>query len=337
LNDWSAQGVITALKASIQALADSGLYSVQIWADGIWQIRPVQAAICARFLISMVVHGDETGPVHLITRLLCDQRQHTTPLPVELIVVLGNLEAHALNRRYVEQDMNRLFAVAATLANTADARRALVLRQTLESRLWEATALTLPLIHLDLHSTIRASLKPTFAIVPCILTRDHFAHIRSPWVSWLLHSGLNAVVLASDEGPTFSAYSARHGAWSCTLELGQVAAANSGFKTVDHEALMRALAALLRQPLAHTLQKPSSPPKPGLIYRATQEVIRSSPIFEWLLPRETINFTLLAPNQLVARDGANVVRAQYPGECVLFPNPNVAVGLRAALLVAPVF
>jgi succinylglutamate desuccinylase len=168
LNDWSAQGVITAL----QALADSGLYSVQTWADGIWQICPVQGHVCARFLISMVVHGDEAGPLHLMARLLREQGQHATPLPVELIVVLGNLEAHALNQRYVEQDMNRLFATSPPLANTADARRALVVRQTLESRLFAAQAqeadvpVRLPLFHLDLHSTIRASLKPAFAIVP---------------------------------------------------------------------------------------------------------------------------------------------------------------------------
>ncbi len=331
--------MIAALESSIQALADSGAYSLQTWADGIWQLRPVQGEIRARCLISMVIHGDETGPLHLMTRLLSDERQQATPLPVELILVLGNLQAHALNLRYVEHDMNRLFTANAPLGNSADARRALVVRHTLHSRLWadQADAPALPLIHFDLHSTIRSSLKPAFAIVP-LPTTNPFEATCSPWVSWLQHSGLSAVVLASDQAPTFSAYSARHGAWSCTLELGQVTAAASADRsaTVGHEAVMQALATLLRCPFGpdYTLQNPSL--KPGLIYRVTQEVIRSSTSFEWLLPPGTVNFTPLAPGQLVARDGAGDICAQHLGECVLFPNPDVAVGLRAALLVAPV-
>ena len=48
------------------------------------------------------------------------------------------------------------------------------------------------------------------------------------------------------------------------------------------------------------------------------------------------NFARLAPGQLVARDRLDLVHARRDGECLLFPNPAVAIGLRAGLLVAPV-
>jgi succinylglutamate desuccinylase len=414
--------LINKFEAAIKAVTDSGLMRSKTWAEGIWQLRPAQGSVVARFIISLVVHGDETGPLQLVLNLLAAWQQLGASPPVELTLVLGNLEAWALNKRYVEQDMNRLFAAHAPQASTTDARRALVLRQTLEKmRLQQLASPSIPLIHLDLHSTIRPSLKPAFAMVPTPAP----AAPDAAWMSWLAHhSGLDALVLCPDQASTFSAYTARHGAWSCTVELGQVgvAAAHSSHPQALEPVFAQALADLVLGPpwigglgahektpgrsqvfssplgglarsdrsggahektlgrsqvfssplgglarsdrsggahektlgrsqvfssplggLARSdrsggaLMAPTkSPPRPPAeIFRVTHEVIRSSDTFELLLPLESCNFSPLEPGQLVARDAQTEIRAQLPGTCALFPNPHVAVGLRAALLIAP--
>ena len=55
-----------------------------------------------------------------------------------------------------------------------------------------------------------------------------------------------------------------------------------------------------------------------------------------LVPPTAPNFEPVARGELVARDGEREIRAGSGDECVLFPNPAVALGLRAGLLVAPV-
>jgi succinylglutamate desuccinylase len=336
--------LIDKFESAIKAVTDSGWMQSKTWAEGIWQLRPPQGRVAARFMISLVVHGDETGPVQIVLNLLAAWQQLGASPPVELTVVLGNLEAWSLGKRYVEQDMNRLFAAQAPQASTTDARRALVLRQTLEKmRLHAADLPSIPLIHFDLHSTIRPSLKPTFAMVPAPAA----AAPDAAWLSWLTQqSGLDALVLTSDQASTLSAYTARHGAWSCTVELGQVGAApaaDSPHSKVVEPVFAQALAdwvlgpQRLCGPGTPVFIAPTKTPQrhPADIFRVTHEVIRSSDTFELLLPPETCNFSPLEPGQLVARDAQTEIRAQQPGTCVLFPNPHVAVGLRAALLIAP--
>jgi succinylglutamate desuccinylase len=52
--------------------------------------------------------------------------------------------------------------------------------------------------------------------------------------------------------------------------------------------------------------------------------------------RDTENFTPLKKGDVIARDGDTVYTVQHDEECVVFPNPDVRVGLRAGIMVVKV-
>ncbi|MBV8635790.1 MAG: succinylglutamate desuccinylase/aspartoacylase family protein, partial [Burkholderiaceae bacterium] len=49
--------------------------------------------------------------------------------------------------------------------------------------------------------------------------------------------------------------------------------------------------------------------------------------------KETHNFTAMKQGEVIARDGDTVYKVEHPEELVVFPNPDVRVGLRAGLMV----
>ena len=52
--------------------------------------------------------------------------------------------------------------------------------------------------------------------------------------------------------------------------------------------------------------------------------------------RATENFTPLKKGDIIATDGATVYTVQHDEEYVVFPNPDVRVGLRAGIMVVRV-
>ena len=64
----------------------------------------------------------------------------------------------------------------------------------------------------------------------------------------------------------------------------------------------------------------------------TREILREEGEFVFGLDEGVANFTELEKGQLLVERASGKVVAEE-GECVLFPNPNVAVGLRMAVLV----
>jgi succinylglutamate desuccinylase len=52
--------------------------------------------------------------------------------------------------------------------------------------------------------------------------------------------------------------------------------------------------------------------------------------------KETQNFTALKRGDIIATDGEAVYTVFHEEELVVFPNPDVRVGLRAGLMVTPV-
>lgn len=290
--------------------------------EAIWRFRRPRAAARHRILLTAAVHGDETAPVELLARRLPAWAEAAHQLNVELCVALGNLAAMAAGVRYIDHDMNRMFAQG-TAYTGPEAQRAALLRDAIEAMMGEHGCTTL---HLDLHTTIRASLKPKFAIVPH--ERPAVALMR-----WLAGAGLDAAVLNPGRHATLSGFTSWRGAASCTVELGTVAAFGANDLT-PFALFEEKLDALVRDPAGAWTQEPQPAAMP--VYRVTAEIVRRSERFELLVPDTAPNFTPLQRGQLVARDRLDTVYARHDGECLVFPNPKVALGLRAGLLVAPV-
>lgn len=326
-NNPSFAAAVRALaEADFTEVADSfsnAGFSVRLPVRGILQMTsPGQSQKRLSLLISVGIHGDETAPIDMLAVLLAGLAQVPHRLGVDLMVVVGNPDAVAQGRRYLDADLNRLFrADRGDLQSAAEAERADgIMRAT---AMFFATS-TAKKWHLDLHTAIRASLYPTFAVVPDAIA----AADKNALIAWLGGAGIGAIILNRKPAGTFSAYTAaQFGATSCTAELGQVGTLGQNDLSL-FSATQVALDALLRT--GHT--QPARPNPPD-VFTVAQEIIKYSDAFKMGFDGAAKNFTAMAPDDLIAEDGDVVYRVGDVVEYVVFPNPNVRVGQRAGLTV----
>ncbi len=79
--------------------------------EGILQLLPT-APWRQATILSAGVHGNETAPIELQLQLTHDLSQGRQPLTQALLIVFGNLPAIRAARRYLHNDLNRLFGGA---------------------------------------------------------------------------------------------------------------------------------------------------------------------------------------------------------------------------------
>lgn len=326
--------VYTRISDEVRALAEadfSGVaerfasagYQVRFPARGILQIHAAKSsADRISLLLSVGVHGDETAPIEMLALLLEQFAGSPQKLAVDLMVVVGNLDAIARGKRYLDADMNRMFRVErGDLANASEAPRADEIMEAVKAffsaaggRKW----------HLDLHTAIRPSLYSTFAVVPDVIAEDE----RESLVAWLGGAGIDAVILNRKLAGTFSAWTAlEFGASGSTVELGQIGTLGANDLS-QFSATRSALDALLRSGRTHPCSD-----KAAHVFVVAQEIVKHSDAFTMAFDKSTRNFTAMAPGAEIARDHDLVYRVGAQTEYVVFPNPDVKAGLRAGLMV----
>ncbi|WP_341675271.1 succinylglutamate desuccinylase [Niveibacterium sp. SC-1] len=287
-------------------------------AQGVWECLPEHSA-GSPLVLCAGIHGDETGPVEVLAELV-DAACMGELLPRRpWLFAFGNLAALRLGRRYLECDLNRCFRGAPHAgAAKIEVARAHALSQALSIFALHGKGLLL-----DLHSTIRASLHPSFAIRPTATPGSG----ATPGL--LATCGVPVLVEAGVEAPTFSATAAReHGYEAYTFELGRVRALGAG-SSEELDALRNGLWRLIE-----AARPPESAASPR-VYRVKREILKRSDDFALHVPADAPNFLPLQTGQLLAEDSPSRWFAEE-GECLLFPNPDVAPGTRAVVLVRPV-
>ncbi|MES2932731.1 MAG: succinylglutamate desuccinylase [Pseudomonadota bacterium] len=308
--------------------------AVQQPATGMMQIHPsaksTPANLTKRVLISVGVHGDETGPIEMLQQLLnqlLEQLAHTpTLLAADLLLIVGNPAAIVQGRRYVDADLNRMFSQErGDLGQAQEAGRADQIMQAAQDFFAECAISGGQAWHLDLHSTIRPSHIATFAIVPTTIEQAAFDAL----CSWLGQAAVDAIILNPTNAATFSSFTASHcGASSATVELGQIGQNNLNQLAPMRRALMRLLC--------------SDPGGSGVRFnqpqrfRVTQQIMKLSDAFAMKCNADIWNFTPLSRGTLIAQDGAHLYAVREAVEYILFPNPNVVIGQRAGLMVVSV-
>lgn len=310
--------------AVAQRFSDAG-FTVGQPARGILTVRsPERTLGRPSVLVSVGVHGDETGPIEVVAHALDALSRDCAALAVDLMVCVGNVEAIAAGKRFIDADLNRMFRpVRGALEGSAEASRADVMIAATQTFFADAGPVRW---HLDLHTAIRPSVYPTFAIVPDLIADEG----KRALIGWLGAAAIGAIIMNPQSAGTYSYFTAEmHGAAASTVELGRVGTLGqndlSQFADVD-----QALNALLRG------AAPSPARTEPHVFKVAQQVMKLSDEFRMAFDRSTQNFTAMKQGEVIATDGDTVYSVQHPEELVVFPNPDVRVGLRAGLMVVRV-
>ncbi|MBJ7311622.1 succinylglutamate desuccinylase [Rugamonas sp. CCM 8940] len=334
----NAPGAAQALPEAVRALAEADFgavaarftaagFAVTQPADGILSIKLTQAEGAqqrASVLVSVGVHGDETGPIEVVAYLLDALSHQAGQLQVDLMLCVGNIGAIRAGKRFIDADLNRMFRLErGGLAGTAEAARADVMMAATAAFFAGAGPQRW---HLDLHTAIRPSVYPTFAIVPELIEDG----ARRGLIDWLGRAGIGAIIMNPASAGTYSYYSSEHhAAAGSTVELGRVGTLGQNDIGQFAEA-SAALDALLRGVAAPEAKQQAH------VFNTAQQIIKLSDDFRMAFGRETQNFTALPQGAEIARDGDKVYTVQHAEELVVFPNPDVRIGLRAGLMVVRV-
>lgn len=273
-------------------------------------------------LLSVGVHGDETGPIEVLAHLLDQLASEPHALKVNLLLVVGNVDAIAAGKRFIDADLNRMFKrERGDLAGTKEAVRA--------DQMMAATTAFFAnkgphRWHLDLHTAIRPSFYPAFAIVPLIIADA----ARHRLMDWLGDAGIQALIMNPKSAGTYSYFTCEQcSAAGSTVELGRVGVLGQNDLT-QFAAASSALNGLLRNDASLIPQGEKAE-----IFLMAQEIMKLSDSFKMAFGKETQNFTALKQGELIAEDGETRYVVQHGEEYVVFPNPNVRVGQRAGLMV----
>ncbi len=250
----------------------------------------------------------------LVQRLV----REALPLRWRLLVIVGNPPALRANKRYLHSDMNRMFGERwRQFPLSEETQRAQRLEQAVARFYRDHDG---PRWHLDLHTAIRGSLHPRFGVLPA---RD------TPWrriffTGWAAPGWRRWCFIASPAGP--SPTSAANGSRRWPAPLSWAKRCRWGKRS---DAVRRRPAGAL--PAAGGDLAIADAPAP-LRYRVVQQLTRHSDDFRLHMADQTLNFTPFEPGTLLAEEGETRYVVGPETEYVLFPNPTVAKGLRAGLM-----
>jgi len=324
---------VSALPEAVRALAEADFASVaqRFESAGFAVAQPASGVLTVKaatpdagrpsVLVSVGVHGDETGPIEMVAWLVEALSRTPEALAVDLMLCVGNIDAIRSAKRFIDADLNRMFRLErGSLAGTFEAGRADVLIDVTRAffegsgpQRW----------HLDLHTAIRPSHYPMFAIVPELI-KDR---ARENLIAWMGEAGIQAIIMNPASAGTYSYFTSEHlGAAGTTVELGRVGTLGQNDLSQFADA-SKALERLLRgQPAGEAKVAPH-------VFATAQSIMKLSDAFSMRVGRETWNFTPMKQGDVIASDGDTVYTVKHDEELVVFPNPDVRVGLRAGIMV----
>lgn len=319
--DLTLEGSSPTLAAGNEGRLPFGHYVMH--GAGLLELRPAQCRPGAHAcVISAGIHGNETAPIEIVGEVLARLEAGLIRLGAPVLVILGNIPAIRAEKRFIDTNLNRLFK--RDLKKQGDEpQRARELMEAVDAFY---TRHALPRLHYDLHTAIRASHYPRFAVEPFAEARIDAEQWR-----WLAAASIQAVLHQHQHSWTFSHYTKHyHRAQAFTLELGKAAPFGENDLTT-----LRPMRGLL-EALFEGREPPGTDPERMAFFRVEHELMREAEDFTLCFPDDTPNFTSFDPGTRLARDAVagDFIVGERP-LAVVFPNARVELGARAALLVVP--
>ncbi|WP_261817308.1 succinylglutamate desuccinylase [Vibrio gallicus] len=310
---------VTAISNTV--ILDNGV-QLKLWRRGVLEVIPASVSRSTKHIIlSSGVHGNETAPIEIVDQLATDILQQKWQPQCRLLLIIAHFEAMHIEKRFVETNLNRLFADI----DYPDSKE-LAIAQQLKcdvADFFKHTAVECRW-HFDMHCSIRKSIHYTFAISP----QSAFKTRSVSLIDFLEKSGVEAILLSEEASSTFSWLSSSvYGAQALTLELGQVA--QFGYNDMGKlDAFITALRELIKGDALSgtgTLQA----------YQVACSIYRQREAFEFSFANELPNFTKFTHKQQLGWDGSEPITMPVENGAIVFPNPSVEIKQRAALIVAP--
>ncbi|NLQ18301.1 succinylglutamate desuccinylase [Marinomonas sp. M1K-6] len=291
---------------------------------GILRLEPKQASAVS-LVLSVGIHGNETGPIELVNQLVSDILTNKVTLGVRLLVIIGNPVAANAAQRFCDVNLNRLFNGAWQHYEGFEAKRA----QRLEKAVSDFYALS-PAdseqirLHYDLHTAIRGSVHEKFVIYPFV----EKAVYNKQQLGFLAASGIEAVLLSHQSTTTFSYYShAVHAAHAFTVELGKVHPFGKNDVSRFSE-LEKALLLLIEK--AQFAQTPLSALR---VFSVQDALVKDDDSYQLNIAPNASNFTQFEAGYQLAHSLKSEYRIKQNGDAIVFPNTNLPIGQRAGLVV----
>ena len=279
-------------------------------------------------ILSSAIHGNETAPIEICDELIQKIIKEDLTLAHRVLFIYGNPASINIEKRFVEENLNRLFSGAHGSAPANNERiRAAKLEQYV-SDFFTGVGGERVRAHYDLHTAIRGSKNEKFAVYPFIGD--------APWkkeqLSFLLACGVNTVLMMKSAATTFSFYSSnKFGADAFTIELGQV----KPFGQNDMSRFAKTKETLINLITQAEVFYPPFTLNDFELFEVNRAINRTNTDFSFSFGDDVENFTGFTKGALLAKDGEVEYFAETEGEAVIFPNADVALGQRAVLTVIP--
>lgn len=300
----------------------------EVWDSGVIVFTP-DVPNQRDFIVSSAVHGDETAPIEICDNLIEAIRNGDVVPQCRVMFLFANPAAINVGRRFVEENMNRLFNGGHSSGEGLSNKERVRAKQIEEfvARFYdEAPQGKRERLHYDLHTAIRDSKHEKFAVYPYTDGKPY----QKRQLQLLKAMGVPVILLNDGPTTTFSYHSVKHHqADAFTVELGKVKPFGEN-DMQNFAATIETLKALITQfepDLAPFVAEDFS------IFQVLRSIERTVEDFELNFPDTLANFTPFSEGELLARDGKTEYRAQCNGEAVIFPNAKVALGQRALLTV----
>ncbi|MFT5208439.1 MAG: succinylglutamate desuccinylase [Flavobacterium sp.] len=284
-------------------------------------------------VISAGIHGNETAPIEMVSQLTQDIACGDLEVQHRILFIIGNPEAMSNGTRFIHENLNRLFQTkndATTsskdensMPDNIEYSRSLKLRTYLELFFRSENN-----VHYDLHTAIRESIHEKFAIYPHQTNKPY----STEQLQFLYTAGINTVLFSHAPAATFSYYSSKlYNAHAFTIELGKVRKFGEN-DMGKFTKISNALQDLMSNKLMEI--KPFRNEDFNL-FEVCHEVIKTSDAFNFYIEDNVKNFAPLPNNTLLWEDKTESYRTNGDKEAVVFPNPNVPIGQRVALVIRP--